>query len=200
MEVTTMRKELEELEKVLPQFLSLPENRHDRFLEVFSSFNERAKDIISVLEEKMQQAEQEFKKLVSYYGEDSTTCDSEQFFTTIATFCASFEKAMEDNERERSLAERAQKRAAQKKNKKEKDLKKTQPNLSTGTEEKEKAEEGVIDDIISSLREGEVFRNRRRNTLLSGPPTPMRPQNTQSPPTNVAMSLIDEQFSKPGGS
>jgi hypothetical protein len=133
--------------------------------------------------------ENEFKAMVTYFGEDPSQTEPEHFFAIIAGFCVSFEvhslkclccllrsspqqKAREDLERIRLLAERAKKRAADKQLRMvafrphflPSDLTMKQEQRRAHKPDTQVVEDTLVDNIINSLRDGEVFRRRRQKT------------------------------------
>ncbi|ELR15247.1 Diaphanous FH3 Domaincontaining protein [Acanthamoeba castellanii str. Neff] len=124
----------------------------------------RAKDVLYILDETLVETEQLFKSVLTFYAEDPQ-CDPEEFFTVISSFCSAFEKAAEENEREKKASERAAKRAAQKEEKDKKVTLRRQPTRAGSAVGKmpllDEEDEGVVDDILNTLREGSVFRHRR---------------------------------------
>lgn len=161
-EFMTLKKELQQLEDALPKFS--PGKPEDKYIDTFQEFDKRAKDVLYILDETLVETEQLFKSVLTFYAEDPQ-CDPEEFFTVISSFCSAFEKAAEENEREKKASERAAKRAAQKEEKDKKVTLRRQPTRAGSAVGKmpllDEEDEGVVDDILNTLREGSVFRHRR---------------------------------------
>ena len=130
----------------------------------------------SVLEEIYGQADSDYKNLVLFWGDDPKLWQPEDWFATFGKFAKSLQKCLEDNIRERELAEKAAKRAAEKEKKvashntptsnfnqiKETPVKK-------GTANNVEAE-ALVDELLSSMRDGNAFKMRRVQVARPGNP------------------------------
>ncbi|KAF9147778.1 hypothetical protein BG015_010519, partial [Linnemannia schmuckeri] len=111
-------------------FKSCPE---DRFYEVMQPFMVSAERAFAKAETAMLEMDSLYKEVVKFYGEDSVAMKPEEFFGIFKTFSASFEKAREDNHKQKEKeAQREKAKTAAKARQEQMAAKKNRINVQGG--------------------------------------------------------------------
>eukprot|EP01132_Coremiostelium_polycephalum_P005576 gene5576-6942_t len=140
----------------------------------FSSMDEFIKDAnieIKIAFEQFASAEKEFKQLALLYGEEEKI-PSEEFFAYITKFINVFDKSLKDYQREKEVAERAMKRDALKAKKTAAIKKMSAAAGGSGKNSHGKGGgaqvvEGMVDDLLQSVRDGDAFKQRRQKKVVA---------------------------------
>ncbi|KAJ3135013.1 hypothetical protein HK101_004291, partial [Irineochytrium annulatum] len=151
---------------------------NDKFVQVFAAFRAQHQDAIGELQKRRADAESAFKAAAAYFGEDATTSTPENLFGMFHKFASDLERARKENEREaenqRKAAERAEKLAknpttvshrlsadpsslASGIDLTRKTMRQT-PDASGSQDILNSERKGVMDELISSIRTGEIHR------------------------------------------
>ncbi|KAF9921658.1 hypothetical protein FBU30_008285 [Linnemannia zychae] len=152
-------------------FKSCPE---DRYYEVMQPFIAHAEQDFSKAEKAMAEMEELYKGVMKFYGEDPVTMKPEEFFGIFKTFSASFEKAREDNKKQKEkevqrekakvMAKARQEQMAAKKNRI--NVQSGGPNDTDGGGD----DKGMMDNLLETLRNGgdndALRRDRRRKNRV----------------------------------
>ncbi|KAJ3108390.1 Dishevelled associated activator of morphogenesis 2 [Phlyctochytrium bullatum] len=148
---------------------------NDRFVEVFTAFAQQYREPFLDVQGKKSDAETMFKSAVEFYGEDPKTSTPESFFGTFWKFISDLEKARKDVERDqenqRKAAERADKRKSGLPQSPSVDVVAADSTETlAGSKKFARSQEilnserkGVMDDLISSLKTGEMYRAKLKN-------------------------------------
>jgi len=102
-------------------------------------------------------ASEQFKKATSFFGEDATKSDPEQFFGSINQFIKIIKQSLKDMEQVEVEKEKAKKREVAKA-KRAKDMEEKRRGLG----EMPDGHDDTIDELFSNIEDGQVFRNRRQ--------------------------------------
>jgi len=132
----------------------------EKFGEMLSGFVFVASEDFKNIQKDFTDIETEFKSLVDWFGEDPSKKTPEELFGTLGEFCTHYERARTDNVKARELAEKNQKKEADK----EKRRQQTEATKKVSAE-KSVVEETVVDDLLSTVRDGDAFRNRRKRVV-----------------------------------
>lgn len=147
---------LRQLGKVLETFKPMPEDE-DKFVPVMTEFYESANGVVTKLDAVFSKTEAAFRKHVAYFCEDGEKAEAEAIFGILWKFCDNFKQAMDENHREEAAAIREKEREEAKAKREKGKAAKKDASKELDTAE----EEGLVDDIMTNLQEGNVFRARR---------------------------------------
>ncbi|KAF9115471.1 hypothetical protein BGX27_007724 [Mortierella sp. AM989] len=162
----------------------------DRFYEVMKPFIERAEAQFAVAEISMAEMGELYKDCVKYYGEDSAIMKPDEFFGIFKTFTSSFEKARDDNrkQRERDIqrekvklaAKQRQEQIAAKRNRLQ--VPDIHAESSTSDADGGSGDKGMMDSLLETLRNGGDTEASRRDR---------RRKNRQDHSASVAVKAQD---------
>ena len=122
-----------------------------KFSEVMSAFAKETQEIYDGLDSKFKDAEKDFKRAVTMYGEDPENVTPEEFLGIFAKFIHGYIAAKTENEVAIAKEIQEKKREGAKRDQDEA-KKKKKDDLSA-------SKEGGLDDLISSLKTGKAFGN-----------------------------------------
>ncbi|PIK62467.1 putative disheveled-associated activator of morphogenesis 1 isofor m X1 [Apostichopus japonicus] len=129
------------------------QDRGDKFISVMGDFKTVSSISFNKLNDLLSDATERYQKVCKLYGEDPTKVTLEEFFQIFDQFMQSFGDAKVDNINFRKKKEEEEKRARLEAERLEKDkLRKAARKAKSG-----KNGEGEFDDLVSALRNGEVF-------------------------------------------
>ncbi|KAG0290883.1 Dishevelled associated activator of morphogenesis 2 [Dissophora globulifera] len=146
----------------------------DRFYEVMQPFIESAEREFAVAENAMKEMDTLYKDCVKFYGEDSAIMKPDEFFGIFKTFSSSFEKAREDNRKQRERDTQREKAKLAVKQRQEQIAAKRNrlqvPDIingeagSTSDVDGGSGDKGMMDSLLETLRNGgdNERRDRRR--------------------------------------
>ncbi|KAF9327544.1 hypothetical protein BG006_009173 [Podila minutissima] len=168
----------------------------DRFYEVMQPFVEAAERTFAKAETAMLDMEAAYKDCVKFYGEDSVAMKPDEFFGIFKTFAASFEKAREDNRKQKEKeTQREKAKSAAKVRHEQMAAKKNRLNVSGMTREGagdgdgSGDDKGMMDNLLETLRKGgdndASRRDRRRNKARA-------PDHTASKAQDLLTSLRED--------
>jgi len=147
-------------------------------------------DELIVLKSEMRES---FKSTVEFFGEDSKTVTSEGFFGIFWTFIKELEKADKENKREEERAKKL--KSMGKKQESNVDDGKIAKPIVLSDEDAERR--GLMDDLISSLKNGDVFKSKIKHSDTNNKKIPQlfnndsNNANTTGPSnTNAAKELL----------
>ncbi|KAG0049422.1 hypothetical protein BGZ83_005772 [Gryganskiella cystojenkinii] len=151
-------------------YQSCPE---DRFCEVMTPFIESAEKEFAKAEIALKTMDGLYKDVVKFYGEDAAIMKPDEFFGIFKTFTASFEKAREDNRKQREKEQQREKAKKAAKLRQEQIAAKRNrlqvPDIngegSTSDVEGGSDDKGMMDSLLETLRNGgdnEASRRDRR--------------------------------------
>ncbi|OUM65318.1 hypothetical protein PIROE2DRAFT_60114 [Piromyces sp. E2] len=103
-----------------------------------------------------------FKNVVEYFGEDIKTATSEGFFGIFWTFLKELEKADMENKREEEKANKLKTMNKKSNNNANEGNDKIAKSIVLNSENAEKR--GLMDDLISSLKNGDVFKSKIKHS------------------------------------
>ncbi|KAF9969444.1 hypothetical protein BGZ73_008202, partial [Actinomortierella ambigua] len=146
---------VEEEIKTLSQLKQVPAN--DKFVQVMQDFVAANEQGVAMLTEAGQTLEQDLKKLLAYYGEDSVNTKPEDFFGMLVSFSTMLQKAQAENE---AQVKKLSKQAAQ--NNRDKNRR---PTVPVGGVSIAAIRDGHMDDAIRGLKSG--LRRTRRERPMS---------------------------------
>ncbi|KAF2072641.1 hypothetical protein CYY_006043 [Polysphondylium violaceum] len=177
-----------DLESVTNGVGKMKQNREDMYF--FSSMEDFIKDAgieLKIAQEQYAEAESEFQKLAVWFGEE-TKIPSEELFSVLTRFLQTFDKSFKDFQRDKESAERAMKRD-QMKAQKTAALKKISGKASAGknsplNSSTSSMAEGMVDDIMQSVRDGDAFKQRRQKKTTTGPSITVTDSDTTATETN----------------
>ncbi|KAG0347011.1 hypothetical protein BG004_000301 [Podila humilis] len=146
----------------------------DRFYEVMQPFVESAERTFAKAESFMLDMEASYKDCVKFYGEDSVAMKPDEFFGIFKTFSASFEKARDDNKKQKDReTQREKAKTAAKARQEQMTAKRNRLNVSdmtrdgNGDGDPNADDKGMMDNLLETLRKGgdneASRRDRRRN-------------------------------------
>ncbi|EGG13416.1 actin binding protein [Cavenderia fasciculata] len=159
-----------DLEQVVEGVGKMKRSRQESFFfETMDEFMKDANIEIKIAFEQFEQADKEFQKLAVMFGEDPKM-PSEELYSYLAKFLATFDKCYKDLQIEKEAAERAAKREAAKARKAAIVKKTAAANASSakgivgsGSQSKGTApQDGMVDDILQTVRDGDAFKQRRQ--------------------------------------
>ncbi|XP_031573049.1 disheveled-associated activator of morphogenesis 2-like [Actinia tenebrosa] len=166
-EITSIKKELKELEKELEfQTRKREKTAGDKFIESMSSFVKVAQFSCTELTDAWDELKQKYQKIVKLFGEDPKSVQSDKFFGIFTSFLVSFAEAKNQNEEIKKKREAEERKAKAMVEQKEKDRQKSAARkLMTGSDKSKDKKmasgkgdnRGEFDDLISALRTGDVF-------------------------------------------
>ncbi|XP_071834837.1 disheveled-associated activator of morphogenesis 1-like isoform X2 [Apostichopus japonicus] len=153
-DMAVLRNGLTELENELTFQKSRPtQDRGDKFISVMGDFKTVSSISFNKLNDLLSDATERYQKVCKLYGEDPTKVTLEEFFQIFDQFMQSFGDAKVDNINFRKKKEEEEKRARLEAERLERDkLRKAARKAKSG-----KNGEGEFDDLVSALRNGEVF-------------------------------------------
>ncbi|KAF9956965.1 hypothetical protein BGZ70_009694 [Mortierella alpina] len=174
----------------------------DRFYEVMQPFIESAEKAFAKAETAMLDMESLYKDCVKFYGEDSAVMKPDEFFGIFKTFMSSFEKARDDNHKQKEREEQREKAKTAAKVRQEQMAAKRNRIKVQGGEEGgpddasgggRGDDKGVMDSLLETLRNGgdsEASRRdrRRKNRVLDHAPT----NGVASKAQDLLMSLRED--------
>ncbi|KAF9163119.1 hypothetical protein DFQ26_002908 [Actinomortierella ambigua] len=146
---------IEDEMKTLSQAKQVPAN--DRFIQVMQDFLTANEQGVAMLTEAGQTLEQDLKKLLAYYGEDSVNTKPEDFFGMLVSFSTMLQKAQAENE---AQVKKLSKQAAQNNT-----AKNRRPTVPVGGVSIAAIRDGHMDDAIRGLKSG--LRRTRRERPMS---------------------------------
>ncbi|KAG0358937.1 Dishevelled associated activator of morphogenesis 2 [Gamsiella multidivaricata] len=143
----------------------------DRFYEVMQPFIETAERQFSRTESAITEMEILYKDCVKFYGEEPTIMKPDEFFGIFKTFTSSFEKAREDNRKQRERdTQREKARLAAKQRQEQIAAKRNRlqvPDIngegSTSDADGGSDDKGMMDSLLESLRNGRDNEASRRD-------------------------------------
>ncbi|KAF9177605.1 Dishevelled associated activator of morphoproteinsis 2 [Haplosporangium sp. Z 767] len=158
--IKTMLKEIKaELSSHYPDSLKICPD--DRFYEVMQPFIESAEEEFVKAEVTMKKMDGLYKDCVKFYGEDPAIMKPDEFFGIFKTFTASFEKAREDNRKQREKDTQREKAKLAAKQRQELIAAKRNrlqvPDFndgSTSDADGNSDDKGMMDSLLESLRNG----------------------------------------------
>ncbi|KAF8940983.1 hypothetical protein BGZ58_003405 [Dissophora ornata] len=143
----------------------------DRFFELMQPFIDRAESAFKKVEKDMLDMDTLYKECVKFYGEDSGSMKPDEFFGIFKTFSASFEKAREDNMKQREReAQKEKAKTVAKARQEQIAVKKNRIKVQgEGSNDSEGGgdDKGMMDSLLETLRNGgdsEASRRDRRRT------------------------------------
>ncbi|KAF9930254.1 hypothetical protein BGZ67_005888 [Mortierella alpina] len=174
----------------------------DRFYEVMQPFIESAEKAFAKAESAMLDMESLYKDCVKFYGEDSAVMKPDEFFGIFKTFMSSFEKARDDNHKQKEReAQREKAKTAAKVRQEQMAAKRNRIQVQGGEEGGADDgsgggrgdDKGVMDSLLETLRNGgdsEASRRdrRRKNRVLDHAPT----NGVASKAQDLLMSLRED--------
>lgn len=98
--------------------------------------------------------------MCDWLGEDPSKKTPEELFGTLNEFVTQYEKAREDNRKAKELEEKNQKKEA------EREKRRLQTEAQKQKTQQEQNVETVVDDLLSTVRDGDAFRNRRKRVAI----------------------------------
>ncbi|KAJ3217043.1 Dishevelled associated activator of morphogenesis 2 [Dinochytrium kinnereticum] len=152
---------------------------NDRFVEVFTLFAQQYREPFLELQGKKSDAETAFKSAVEFFGEDPKSATPESFFNIFWKFSTDLEKSRKDAERDaetqRKAAERADKmKSGVSKSSSVEVLSSEQSDLAVNSKKFSRSQDilnserkGVMDDLISSLKTGEMYRAKLKHRSVN---------------------------------
>jgi len=168
-ELVALRKGINSLEDELNYQNSVKISQrlpNDRFVDIVGNFIKVSKFSIQENEDLSEEMKEKLKKALSFYGEDSKSVSSDEFFGLLNDFLVSFAEAKTENEamkKQKEEEERKQRSLAEQneKDKQRKMSKKLVLDTQAANDEKRHSlserSPGEFDDLISALRTGDVF-------------------------------------------
>ncbi|KAF9283140.1 hypothetical protein BGZ68_005530 [Mortierella alpina] len=174
----------------------------DRFYEVMHPFIESAEKAFAKAESAMLDMEALYKDCVKFYGEDSSVMKPDEFFGIFKTFMSSFEKARDDNHKQKEReAQREKAKTAAKVRQEQMAAKRNRIQVQGGEEGGPDDpsgggrgdDKGVMDSLLETLRNGgdsEASRRdrRRKNRVMDHAPT----NGVASKAQDLLMSLRED--------
>ncbi|KAI8837101.1 formin homology 2 domain-containing protein [Chytridium lagenaria] len=154
---------------------------NDRFIEVFSAFVQQFREPFLDVQGKKSDAETAFKSAVEFFGEDVKSATPESFFSVFWKFGCDLERARKDVEREAELQKKAAGRAEKMKSglgvakSTSVEVLSSEPQEASLNSKKfsrsqdilNSERKGVIDDLISSLKTGEMYRAKLKHRSVA---------------------------------
>lgn len=129
------------------------QDRGDKFVSVMGDFKTVSSISFSKLNDLLEDAKERYNKVCKLFGEDPSKMTLEEFFQIFDVFIQSFSEAKLDNINIRKKREEEEKRARMEAERIERDkLRKAARRAKNN-----KNGEGEFDDLVSALRNGEVF-------------------------------------------
>jgi cytokinesis protein len=137
----------------------------DKFPGVMKDFVIESKQKFEALQVKYTSMEVAYKDVVAYFGEDPKNTKPDEFFGIFKIFIASFEKARNDNKRQRDHELAAQKRKEELENRRK--MANANPNVrvtsSSSQDSQDSSEEKhLMDNLLETLRDGRDLDTRSR--------------------------------------
>jgi len=135
-----------------------------------------------------------FKTTVEFFGEDPKTVTSEGFFGIFWTFIKELDKAEKENKKEEERKNKLKSMALNKKSETTVEDGKIAKAIVLSDEDAERR--GLMDDLISSLKNGDVFKSKIKHTDTGGKKiqlfgtTDTGSNNSLGPSTNAAKELL----------
>eukprot|EP00026_Physarum_polycephalum_P007846 Phypoly_transcript_07915.p1 GENE.Phypoly_transcript_07915~~Phypoly_transcript_07915.p1 ORF type:complete len:486 (+),score=132.87 Phypoly_transcript_07915:33-1460(+) len=160
-DVNNMSKDLDSTDKMMSQLQAQP---GDKFVELMTQFLFVAKEDFKTIQKDIQSVESEFKALADWFGEDPAKKTPEELFGTVNEFVVQYQRSCEDIKKAAELAEKEKKKEAEREKRR----------LQTeAAKQKTAAQPGgagnmetVVDDLLSTVRDGDAFRNRRKRVAI----------------------------------
>ncbi|KAJ3283018.1 Dishevelled associated activator of morphogenesis 2 [Borealophlyctis nickersoniae] len=205
-EISELQKGFSELEKEV----KLPGSgvKGDKFNDNVKAFLDANRSTLEDLKTRKQEMEALFKSMVEFFGEEPKTATPETFFAVFSGFIHSLEvsvwdvppssmnyvgkllsgytrwqqKARKDNEREVEAARKAAERERAGKDTIKGKGKSNESILQT-------ERKGVVDDLVSSLKTGEVFRAKTKIRHMRGPSMHKRDPSSRSMNTDADAAM-----------
>ncbi|EGC39081.1 hypothetical protein DICPUDRAFT_148204 [Dictyostelium purpureum] len=174
----------------------------------FSSMDDFIKDAnieIKIAFEQFQEAEKNFQQLASFFGEEPKMA-SEDFFSLMNRFIVTFDKCYKDFQRDKEAAERALKRD-EAKQKKQQALKRMNGKLSQGkstsganplSSSTSSMAEGMVDDIMQSVRDGDAFKQRRQRKATTETESTTESTSIITTPSGIEIDITPPKASRRG--
>ncbi|KAG0234469.1 hypothetical protein BGW41_001142 [Actinomortierella wolfii] len=128
---------------------------NDRFIEVMEDFVTSNEQRVTMLSEAGQSLDQDLRKLLAYYGEDSANTKPEDFFGMLVSFSTMLQKSQAENE---AIIKKLSKQASQQN-------KNRRPTAPVGGVSIAAIRDGHMDDAIRGLKSG--LRRTRRERPMS---------------------------------
>ncbi|KAF9357922.1 hypothetical protein BGX26_002860 [Mortierella sp. AD094] len=162
----------------------------DNFYEVMQPFIETAEKQFAVAELAMTEMDGLYKDCVKFYGEDATIMKPDEFFGIFKTFTSSFEKARDDNRKQRERDTQREKAKLAAKQRQEQIAAKRNrlqvPDIngegSTSDADGGSDDKGMMDSLLETLRNGGDTEASRRDR---------RRKNRQDHSASVAVKAQD---------
>lgn len=153
-DMAVLSKGLSELEQELTFQKNRPtQDRGDKFISVMGDFKTVSSISFNKLKDLLEDAKERYEKVCKHFGEDPSKVSVEEFFQIFDVFIQSFCEAKVENINIRKKKEDEEKRARLEAERLERDkLRKAARRAKSG-----KNGEGEFDDLVSALRNGEVF-------------------------------------------
>jgi len=166
-----------ELSQVEGALKSAPDEPGDPFVKIMTAFHSKANERLTETLELHNKLEQDYKDLLTYFGEAPAT-DSQTLFNNLNAFLTSFDKAQKDNVKRKQLAEK-QKLAEQRRKEMAERIAKKRAE-GGGGDEGEAAEGGaapkklrpaggrnMLDNLIADMRTGQAFAPPSQNDVAN---------------------------------
>jgi survival motor neuron protein len=159
-DVNTMSKDLDSVDKTMSQLQAEP---GDQFVERMSQFLFVAKEDFKAIQKDIQQVEADFKSLADWFGEDPAKKTPEELFGTVNEFVTQYEKSREEIRKAAEAAEKEKKKEAEREKRR---LQTEAAKQKTAAQPGAQNMESVVDDLLSTVRDGDAFRNRRKRVAI----------------------------------
>lgn len=138
----------------------------DTYPDMMGKFTAEASRRIMSVDTKVYTMTESFRKAVMMFGEDVNTCKVNDLLTTIQMFCLNYDKAMKEVEREKALADKKEKQkllAPPESSSSALSPDDKRGNRASAMPKKDK--KGVLDNIFGSLKKGQAFQARKKDTM-----------------------------------
>lgn len=159
-DVGTMSKDLDAVDKMMSQLQAAP---GDKFVELISQFLFVAKEDFKTIQKDIKSVEEEFKGLADWFGEDPAKKTPEELFGCVNEFLNHYKKACEDIKKAAELAEKEKKKEAEREKRR---IQTEAAKQKTAATPGAASAETVVDDLLSTVRDGDAFRNRRKRVAI----------------------------------
>ncbi|KAJ3097871.1 hypothetical protein HDU97_004491 [Phlyctochytrium planicorne] len=177
-DIAELVKGFRDLESEIKFQQQAPAQAGDRFVDVFSSFVQQHREHFLEVQGKKSDAETSFKAAVEFFGEETKTATPESFFSIFWRFVSDLERSRKEFERDAEVQRKAAERADKKKSDvlksasvdalaEEKDSIANSKKFSRSQDILNSDRKGVMDDLISSLKTGEMYRAKLKHRSVN---------------------------------